>query len=210
MDYIAHIREKDGKIQTTTEHSIEVKQACEDSGSKIGLRYLAGLSGWLHDMGKNTLSFKSYIEEAAANPDNPPRRGSVDHSTAGGKLLYDRFHRGAKTSLDKLTAECVANSIISHHQGLRDFWIRNHRRHFSTESPTKSYRTTSRPKPFFSEASAMPSSNNTLLRPRRNWRRFWSGFKTCASPDRFLARHEIHIQLFDRRRSDQYKTIRRG
>ncbi|MGG4034132.1 CRISPR-associated helicase Cas3' [Paenibacillus cisolokensis] len=121
MDYIAHIREKDGKIQTTTEHSIEVKQACEDSGSKIGLRYLAGLSGWLHDMGKNTLSFKSYIEEAAANPDNPPRRGSVDHSTAGGKLLYDRFHRGAKTSLDKLTAECVANCIISHHQGLRDF-----------------------------------------------------------------------------------------
>lgn len=120
-DYIAHIREKDGEIQTAEEHLLEVQKLCEEYGGKIGLRHLAGLSGWLHDMGKLTLTFKSYIEEAAANPDNPPRRGSVDHSTSGGKLLYERFHREAKAPGDKLTAEWVANCIISHHQGLRDF-----------------------------------------------------------------------------------------
>lgn len=121
-DYIAHIREADGEIQTAEEHLREVRRLCEEYGGKIGLRHLAGLSGWLHDMGKLTQSFKSYIEEAVANPDTPPRRGSVDHSTAGGKLLYERFHREAKTPGDKLTAEWAANCIISHHQGLRDFY----------------------------------------------------------------------------------------
>jgi len=121
MDYIAHIREKDGEIQTVQEHLKAVQKLCEKHGEKIGVKYLAGLSGMLHDLGKNTDDFKQYIQEAVANPGNPPRKGSVDHSTAGGKLLYEQFHNKQENINEKIAVEWMAMCIISHHQGLRDF-----------------------------------------------------------------------------------------
>lgn len=121
MNYIAHIREKDGEIQTVQEHLEAVRMLSEKYGEKIGVKYLAGLSGMLHDLGKNTEKFKTYIQDAVANPDNPPPKGSVDHSTAGGKLLYQRFYYKQETSIEKLAVEWIAMCIISHHSGLRDF-----------------------------------------------------------------------------------------
>lgn len=121
MGYIAHIREKDGEIQTVQEHLKEVNGLCERFGDKIGLKYLAGLAGLLHDLGKNSNEFNEYIQEAVANPDTPPLKGSVDHSTAGGKLLYQRFYTEQKSLDEKLVVEWIAMCIISHHQGLRDF-----------------------------------------------------------------------------------------
>lgn len=121
MEYIAHIREKDEEIQTVQQHLKSVQQLCEKYGEKIGVKHLAGLAGLLHDLGKNTDDFKEYIQEAVANPDNPPRKGSVDHSTAGGKLLFDQFHNGQKNFNEKIAVEWMAMCIISHHQGLRDF-----------------------------------------------------------------------------------------
>ncbi|WP_159886414.1 CRISPR-associated helicase Cas3' [Paenibacillus puerhi] len=122
MDYIAHIRQRDGEIQTVPDHLQGVRQSSERHGAKIGVQHLAGLSGWLHDLGKYTLAFKSYIEEAVANPERAPRRGSVDHSTAGGRLLFSRYHERARAPGDRETAEWIANCIISHHQGLRDYF----------------------------------------------------------------------------------------
>lgn len=121
MTYIAHIRQKDGEIQTVQDHLTEVQQGAERAGEKIGVKYLAGIAGLLHDMGKNTDVFRNYIQEAVAHPDAPPRRGSVDHSTAGGKLLHSLYHGAGSTVEAKYTAEWIANCIISHHQGLRDY-----------------------------------------------------------------------------------------
>jgi CRISPR-associated endonuclease/helicase Cas3 len=121
MEYIAHIREKDGGIQTVYKHLKEVNELCERFGAKIGVKHLAGLAGMLHDLGKNTDVFKEYIQEAVANPDNPPRRGSVDHSTAGGRLLYKRYYTEQKSVDERLAVEWIAMCVISHHQGLRDF-----------------------------------------------------------------------------------------
>lgn len=121
MEYIAHIREKDDEIQTVKEHLEAVRVLSEKFGEKIGVKYLAGLSGMLHDLGKNTEIFKNYIQNAVANPDNPPPKGSVDHSTAGGRLLYQRFYNKRKNSIENLVVEWVAMCIISHHSGLRDF-----------------------------------------------------------------------------------------
>lgn len=108
MGYIAHIREKDGEIQTVQEHLKEVNGLCERFGDKIGLKYLAGLAGLLHDLGKNSNEFNEYIQEAVANPDTPPLKGSVDHSTAGGKLLYQRFYTEQKSLDEKLVVEWIA------------------------------------------------------------------------------------------------------
>lgn len=119
--YIAHIRAKDNRSQTVSEHLKAVQGGCETYGAKMGIPHLAGLAGWLHDLGKNTTTFKTYIQAAAAHPDRPPRRGSVDHSTAGGRLLYRRYHRHATNPASQLAAEWVGNCIISHHQGLRDY-----------------------------------------------------------------------------------------
>jgi len=118
---IAHIRQSDGKIQTVEEHSLNVKQIAESIGEKIGVKHIAGLAGLLHDIGKFSVKFKEYILLASQNPDNPPRRGSVDHSTAGGQLL-DRFVKsGPRDKNLYMLAEIVCNAIISHHAYLHDY-----------------------------------------------------------------------------------------
>ncbi|MBP2240975.1 CRISPR-associated endonuclease/helicase Cas3 [Cytobacillus eiseniae] len=122
MSYIAHIRESDGEFQTVEEHLLEVQALAEAFGGKIGVKYIAGLAGVLHDFGKYTDEFKDYILEAVNNPDAPPRRGSVDHSTAGGKLLYRLFHEKNITEFKGKLAEIVGNAIISHHSYLKDFF----------------------------------------------------------------------------------------
>ncbi|WP_144463530.1 CRISPR-associated helicase Cas3' [Siminovitchia fortis] len=121
MDFIGHIREKDGEIQTVQEHLEGVRRLSQEFGEKIGVKNLAGIAGLLHDLGKNTEEFKNYIEEAVKNPNSPPRKGSVDHSTAGGKLLHKLFHNQNNNDLEKLASEWIAMCIISHHSGLRDF-----------------------------------------------------------------------------------------
>ncbi|OBZ15728.1 CRISPR-associated helicase/endonuclease Cas3 [Bacillus sp. FJAT-27264] len=127
-EYIAHIRESDKKIQTVAEHLTGVKALAEEFGDKLGVKHIAGLAGVLHDMGKYTEEFKEYILMAVYHPEMPPKRGSVDHSTAGGKLLFKLFHDHTKNSSDKvdtmnrmILAEIVGNAIISHHSYLQDF-----------------------------------------------------------------------------------------
>ncbi|WP_095022175.1 CRISPR-associated helicase/endonuclease Cas3 [Bacillus thuringiensis] len=121
MTYIAHIRESDSQVQTVEEHLLGVKELAETYGEKIGIKHLAGLAGMLHDMGKYTNEFKEYILEAVNNPNSPPKRGSVDHSTAGGKLLYQLFHTENIIPYKGIISEIVGNAIISHHGYLQDF-----------------------------------------------------------------------------------------
>lgn len=122
MGYIAHIRESDHEIQSVEDHLLEVKQLAESYGEKLGIQHITGLAGVLHDLGKYTQEFKQYIIEAVNNPDAPPKRGSVDHSTVGGKLLYELFHTGKNIHPYKaILAEIVGNAIISHHAYLQDF-----------------------------------------------------------------------------------------
>lgn len=121
MNYIAHIREADRKHQTVEEHLLGVQALAESFGKKLGVSHIAGLAGMLHDMGKYTDAFRNYILAAVNNPDFPPKRGSVDHSTAGGKFLYNLFHAGEIHPIKGLLAEIVGNAIISHHSYLEDF-----------------------------------------------------------------------------------------
>lgn len=121
MDFIAHIREIDEQIQSVEEHLLGVKKLAEAYGEKIGVKHIAGLAGMLHDMGKYTIQFRDYILEAVNNPAAPPRRGSVDHSTAGGRLLYQLFHEGTLSKYPCMLSEVVGNAIISHHSYLHDF-----------------------------------------------------------------------------------------
>jgi CRISPR-associated endonuclease/helicase Cas3 len=120
MESIAHIRKEDKQIQTVEQHLLETKALAECYGEKLGIKYLAGLAGMLHDMGKYTTSFRDYILSAVHNPASAPKRGSVDHSTAGGKLLYEYFHSNQQL-MHIFVAEVVGNAIFSHHSYLQDF-----------------------------------------------------------------------------------------
>lgn len=117
-NFIAHIRTSDGAEQRLVDHLKEVQALAEEIGQKIGLPHVTGLAGMLHDMGKFSQAFQGYIREAAANPANPPKRGSVDHSTAGGKFLLKHFHLGGPVAF--ILTESVANAIFTHHGQLID------------------------------------------------------------------------------------------
>jgi CRISPR-associated endonuclease/helicase Cas3 len=119
--FIAHIRIADGEFQYVEEHLREVRRLAETIGAKVGVKHIAGLAGVLHDMGKFTDEFRDYIVAAVNNPAAPPKRGSVDHATAGGKLLFQLFHTETCTHYERFVAEVVGNTIISHHSYLHDF-----------------------------------------------------------------------------------------
>ncbi|MEC0370667.1 CRISPR-associated helicase Cas3' [Paenibacillus chibensis] len=121
MTYIAHIRKSDDKQQTVEEHLLGVKDLAEEFGYSLNIKHITGLAGILHDMGKYSNAFREYILEAVRNPDSPPKRGSVDHSTAGGRLLYNLFHTSKIDPAKGILAEVVGNAVISHHAYLQDF-----------------------------------------------------------------------------------------
>lgn len=121
MNFIAHIRESDKTIQTVEEHLLAAKELAETYGEKLGVKHLTGLAGMLHDLGKYSNEFREYILQAVNNPAAPPKRGSVDHSTAGGKLLYELFHTDNISRYKGVVAEIVGNAILSHHSYLQDF-----------------------------------------------------------------------------------------
>jgi len=122
MSFSAHVRARDGACQTVRDHLVRVRRLAERIGRKIGVGCIAGLAGLLHDLGKYADEFQAYLAEAVRNPDSPPKRGSVDHSTAGGALLYRLYHKEKGTLYTHLLAEIVGNAIISHHSpSLHDY-----------------------------------------------------------------------------------------
>ncbi|GAA0451821.1 CRISPR-associated helicase Cas3' [Alkalibacillus silvisoli] len=125
MDFIAHIRNSDKQVQSVDEHLDNVAQISSQFGKKLNLSHLAAIAGLLHDMGKYSNEFKEYIIEVVDNPENPPKRGSVDHSTAGGKWLYEKFYKEDQSPTKRIIVEMLVNIILSHHSGLRDFLTPN-------------------------------------------------------------------------------------
>src|SRR5690606_37851903 len=111
---------------TIEQHLLEVMKLAEKIGLKLGIPHIAGLAGLLHDMGKYTQEFADYIKQAVLDPENPPKGGKIDHSTAGGKLLFHMYHRPVvqlqSARLYMILAEIVGNAVISHHSYLKDYY----------------------------------------------------------------------------------------
>ncbi len=122
LTFIAHIRKSDGEHQLLADHLKEVQRISEKIGEKLNIPHITGLAGMLHDMGKYSDEFQLYLREAYNNPDNPPKRGSVNHSTAGGKFLMENYHFSfnSKSKITPILIECVSNAIYSHHGQLLD------------------------------------------------------------------------------------------
>lgn len=120
---IAHMRKTDYKEQTVQEHLESVAAIAKHLGAKGGVQSLTELAGFMHDMGKHTNAFATYINNAVKHTDAPLER--IDHSTAGAKYLYETYYiekpRQQSEVLSNLVIEIVGMAILSHHSGLQNF-----------------------------------------------------------------------------------------
>lgn len=86
---------------------------------------LGELMGLLHDMGKYSYAFQSYLKSAEGKiePEDEDYvdairvKGKIDHSTAGAQYVCEK---AVGSSLRKLATELIALCVASHHSGLID------------------------------------------------------------------------------------------
>ena len=115
----AHIRQADNVeyIQTVAEHCRGVAEGAALLLKDIGLEKTAYLAGLVHDLGKNTVAFKQYIEKAAAG--EKVQRGSVNHTFAGARFLLEKHNSECPAGIRDIVLEILAYAVGAHH-GLFD------------------------------------------------------------------------------------------
>ncbi len=127
MKYIAHVRKYDQKEQSVESHLAEVSQICRELTEKINLPDMGELLGLLHDFGKFSQQFQTYIKSATGilNPDiddehvdSSALKGKIDHSTAGAQWIWQLFKQYGPQG--KLAGQILAVCLASHHGGLID------------------------------------------------------------------------------------------
>lgn len=117
--FSAHINPTTLNEQSVKEHLYNVSTMSKEYSAKISLDYTGELIGILHDMGKETNAFNSYIHYCSSNLNDKSLRGSINHSTAGAKFIYDNFYN-TTDQYQKFTAQLISLAICSHHGGLID------------------------------------------------------------------------------------------
>ena len=117
--YFAHIRRDGSKEQTMGAHLLRVGNLMKEDAARIGLSSLAYLIGVLHDLGKCSKEFADYLDWCHKHPEDNSRKGTVDHSSAGGQFLMQRYGRRGDSAL--LTVHIAALVIFSHHTGLMNY-----------------------------------------------------------------------------------------
>ena len=115
---IAHLRKTDGEAQPLLQHCRAVSELCARIARWLGLEQTARLIGLLHDMGKATKEFRTYLYRAWKEA----MAGSPHHHAPAGAIYVCRrwFFPEGRTKMQRLTAQIVALCIHGHHAGLAD------------------------------------------------------------------------------------------
>src|SRR5262245_41930989 len=101
VSYIAHQRKEDGAIQSVEEHLLGVAEIAKSFAAKMHLEEQGELIGLLHDLGKYSKEFQTYIQSAVGliNPDEDDfvdaegLKGKIDHSSAGAQLVWEELSK---------------------------------------------------------------------------------------------------------------------
>lgn len=125
-EYISHWRSTDNTPHFVQQHLLSVREYSGSFAKKIGLGKAGELIGLLHDFGKYSNEFQSYIKSALGLIDcdeddyqgNNLKRGDVDHSSAGAQFIWQAL--SAKGKLESNIALFLALCVASHHSGLID------------------------------------------------------------------------------------------
>ena len=118
---IAHIG-KSGEEQSLKEHLEHVSILCRRFSEPIGIPVMAELIGLLHDMGKGTDSFQTYLRWRAEHDDAEPLPKHIrhhKHAPTGAIYAYDRWFRNGNP-MQQRTAQIIVLCIYGHHTGLMD------------------------------------------------------------------------------------------
>ncbi len=126
FSYIAHRRKQDGAVQSLEEHLLGVAEIAKSFATKIGLEEQGELIGLLHDLGKYSKQFQTYLQSSIGmiDPDEDDfvdargLRGKVDHSTAGAQFVWEELSKRGRTG--QVVGQILALCIASHHSGLID------------------------------------------------------------------------------------------
>jgi CRISPR-associated endonuclease/helicase Cas3 len=129
IEYIAHVRKnlvEPDTYQKICDHLSNVSNISKKNSSKVGLAKAGELLGLLHDFGKYSDAFQSYLGSATGlinqdeddYVDSQGLKGKVDHSTAGAQYIWN-FTKDKKTQ-EQIVAQLLALCVASHHSGLID------------------------------------------------------------------------------------------
>lgn len=114
---LAHIRRNDGKVQSLEEHSRNVSILCARTAHALHLEKNAQLLGLLHDMGKGTTDFATYL---LASREGKELASPHHHAPTGAIFVFRRWFREDGSSIQRLTAQLLALNIYGHHAGFVD------------------------------------------------------------------------------------------
>lgn len=126
VEFLAHVR-KNGSPQALSEHLLGVASFASGNAAKLDLAMVGELLGILHDLGKYSAEFQSYLKSAVGllNQDEDEdyvdasrMRGKVDHSTAGAQFIWKALSK--QIGLGGFVGQILALCIASHHSGLID------------------------------------------------------------------------------------------
>lgn len=112
--FIAHFRPTDGTPQSVGTHLEETSELASGFAGKVGLSSLGELMGLLHDLGKYSDAFQTYIHSSDAT-----LKGKIDHSSAGAQLLWCATQDNQSPYV-RIAAHMMSLCIASHHNGLID------------------------------------------------------------------------------------------
>jgi CRISPR-associated endonuclease/helicase Cas3 len=128
MTYVAHHRKHDDAWQSLLAHLIGTASCSRTFAFKLGLPRLGELLGLLHDLGKYSEEFQTYLKSAtgALDPDLDEEwvdaaklKGTIDHSTAGAQWAWQAL-ASKNEPMAKVAGQMAALCIASHHSGLID------------------------------------------------------------------------------------------
>ena len=115
--YLAHILRDAGGVplseQTVSEHCRGAANYASEALEPVSLTASGYLAGLVHDAGKYTADFQRYLISPTG------RRGSVNHTFAGVRLLLERFFRPEAEDFSSVVSELLALAAGGHH-GLFD------------------------------------------------------------------------------------------
>ena len=115
-DIISHIyKDATGqwKIQTNAEHSNNVAKLARSFADELGMGMWGYVLGMLHDKGKESDDFQSYIRKESGYDYEAKCPLEHNHAFVGGIIAKSIYGKGSESLL--------CNQIISHHSGLHDY-----------------------------------------------------------------------------------------
>lgn len=111
QSYAAHIHPESGRTQSLSKHAENVASLCVRFAAPLHLARTAQLIALIHDMGKGTPPFQTYLIDGEQKKTHP-------HAPAGAIFAYERWFSGDESR--KRAAQIVALCVYGHHAGLMD------------------------------------------------------------------------------------------